>query len=89
MRREADSLSPENRSCRGPASPALAARAYGRIYAEVAAQGRKARGRRALDLLIASTALAVDVPLYKRKPENFRGLDDLLEIRSLKDGDAS
>ena len=31
---------------------AAAARAYGRVYAEVAAAGRKARGERALDLLI-------------------------------------
>jgi predicted nucleic acid-binding protein len=66
-----------------------AARAYGRIYAAVAAQGRKARGRRALDLLIAATALAADVPLYTRNPEDFRGLDVLLEIRPLTDDDVS
>jgi predicted nucleic acid-binding protein len=66
-----------------------AARAYGRIYAAVAAQGRKARGRRALDLLIAATALAADVPLYTRNPEDFRGLDGLVEIRSLEDADVS
>lgn len=34
------------------------ARAYGRIYAAVTSSGRKARGARALDLLIAATALA-------------------------------
>src|SRR3954453_3914531 len=33
-----------------------ASRAYGRVYAAVTARGRKARGRRAVDLLIASVA---------------------------------
>jgi len=56
------------------------ARAYGRIYAAVAAAGRKARGRRALDLLIAATALASDLPLYTRNPEDFGELVSLLEI---------
>jgi predicted nucleic acid-binding protein len=57
-----------------------AARAYGRVYAAVAAGGRKARGRRAVDLLIAATALAADLPLYTRNPRDFTGLDDLIEI---------
>ena len=56
------------------------ARAYGRIYAAVAAAGRKVRGRRAFDLLIAATALAADLPLYTRNPADFHGLDSLLEI---------
>ena len=56
------------------------ARAYGRIYAAVAASGRKARGRRATDLFIASTALAAGLPLYTRNPADFAGLADLLEI---------
>lgn len=60
---------------------ANAARAYGRIYAAVAARGRKARGRRAIDLLIAASALAEGLPLYTRNPDDFRGLDDLLDIR--------
>jgi len=38
------------------------ARAYGRVYAETIAAGRKARGRRAIDLLIAATALAAELP---------------------------
>ena len=59
---------------------ASAARAYGRIYAAVAAGGRKARGRRAVDLLIAATALAANLPLYTRNPRDFAGLDDLIEI---------
>jgi predicted nucleic acid-binding protein len=40
------------------------ARAYGRVYAAVAAA--KARGRRAFDLFIAATALAGELPLYTR-----------------------
>lgn len=56
------------------------ARAYGRVYAAVAAAGRKARGRRALDLLIAATALAAGLPLYTRNPNDFGELDSLLEV---------
>jgi predicted nucleic acid-binding protein len=56
------------------------ARAYGRVYAAVAAGGRKARGRRALDLLIAATALAEELPLYTRNPEDFRDLAGLMEV---------
>ena len=59
---------------------ASAARAYGRVYAEVAAAGRKARGRRAVDLLIAATALAGALPLYTRNPSDFDGLDALIEV---------
>jgi predicted nucleic acid-binding protein len=59
---------------------AAAARAYGRLYATVLAAGRKARGRRALDLLIAATALAAELPLYTRNPDDFGGLDSLIEI---------
>ena len=56
------------------------ARAYGRVYAAVAATGRKARGRRATDLFIAATALAADLPLYTRNPADFAGLSELLDI---------
>ena len=56
------------------------ARAYGRIYAAVVAAGRKARGRRTMDLLIAATAVAADLPLYTRNPDDFAGLSELLEI---------
>jgi predicted nucleic acid-binding protein len=57
-----------------------AAQAYGRIYAAVTANGRKARGRRAMDLLIAATALAVDIPLFTCNPTDFDGLGGLIEI---------
>ncbi len=56
------------------------ARAYGRVYAAVAAAGRKARGQRAVDLLIAATAVAAGLPLYTRNPDDFVGLSELLEI---------
>ena len=59
------------------------ARAYGRVYAAVAAAGRKARGRRAVDLLIAATALAAGLPLYTRNPADFADLSDLIEIVAL------
>lgn len=54
-----------------------AARAYGRIYASVVEAGRKARGRRAVDLLIAATALAAELPLYTRNPDDFDALPDI------------
>src|SRR5437879_1571759 len=56
------------------------ARAYGRAYAAVAATGRKARGPRAFDLLIAATALAAGFPLYTRNPDDFRELDSLVQV---------
>jgi len=59
-----------------------AARAYGRVYAAVTSAGRKARGQRAVDLLIAATALAADLPLYTRNPTDFAALSGLLEIVS-------
>ena len=59
------------------------ARAYGRVYAAVNAAGRKVRGRRAVDLFIAATALAASLPLYTRNPGDFAGLSDLLEIVSV------
>jgi len=56
------------------------ARAYGRVYAAALAAGRKARGRRAFDLLIAATAAAANLPLYTRNPSDFAELDDLVRV---------
>ena len=57
-----------------------AARAYGRIYAVVTAAGRKARGARVVDLLIAATACASDLPLYTRNGADFEALGDLVDV---------
>jgi predicted nucleic acid-binding protein len=62
-----------------------AARAYGRVFAAITAGGRKARGKRAIDLLIAATALSVSLPLYTRNIGDFSGLEgvvDIVEIRA-------
>ena len=56
-----------------------AARAYGRVYAAVPAHGRTAR-RRFADLLIASVALANNLPVVTRNSEVFAGLGDLVEV---------
>jgi predicted nucleic acid-binding protein len=46
------------------------------------ATGRKARGARAVDLLIAATALAADLPVYTRNSDDFRSLAglDVVEV---------
>ncbi len=66
---------------------AAAARAYGRLYAEVASVERKARGKRALDLLIAATALAAELPLYTRNPSDFDGLRTLIDVAPVRVAD--
>jgi len=57
-----------------------AARAYGRVFAAVRASGRKPRGARVADLLVAATALAEGLPLVTRNPADVRHLDDLIEV---------
>jgi predicted nucleic acid-binding protein len=57
-----------------------AARAYGRVFASVMAAGRKARGARAVDLLIAATAVAADLPLYTRNSDDFQAVDHLVDV---------
>ena len=59
---------------------ASAARSYGRAYAALLSAGREARGRRALDVLIAATAVAAELPLYTRNPSDFVGLERVLEV---------
>jgi predicted nucleic acid-binding protein len=59
---------------------AAVARAYGRVYAAINSAGRKARGPRAMDLLIAATAVAAGLPLYTRNPDDFANLGELLDI---------
>lgn len=60
-----------------------AARAYGRVFASVIASGRKARGARAVDLLIVATALAADLPVYTRNGDDFRSLAGLVDVISV------
>lgn len=57
-----------------------AARAYGRIYAASLAALQKPRGTRAVDLLIAATALSRELPLCTRNAADFKGLTELMEI---------
>lgn len=56
-----------------------AARAYGRVHAAVVAAGRQPR-RRFADLLIAATAVAEDLPLVTRNPQDFAGLEELVTV---------
>lgn len=56
------------------------ARAYGVIYAAVDRVGRKPRGGRVVDLMIAATALAHDLPLYTRNVKDLHGLEKLIEV---------
>ncbi len=62
---------------------AEAARAYGLVFSAVVHAGRKPRGARAVDLLIAATAVAASLPLYTRNPDDLQSLDDLLEVISV------
>jgi predicted nucleic acid-binding protein len=61
-----------------------AARAYGRIYAAVSGAGRKVRGRRAVDMLIAAIASSTSLPLYTCNPNDFAGLEEIVEIRGIE-----
>lgn len=56
-----------------------AARIYGRVTAAVVAAGREPR-RRVADLMIASIAIAEQLPLFTTNPKDFAGLDSLLAI---------
>jgi len=58
---------------------AEAARVYGRVTAAVIAAGRKPRCGVA-DLMIASIAIAEDLPLFTTTPGDFAGLEDLLTV---------
>jgi predicted nucleic acid-binding protein len=62
-----------------------AAQAYGRVFAAITGGGRKARGKRAIDLLIAATALSAGLPLYTRNVDDFSGLEGVVEIVEVRD----
>ena len=58
---------------------AEAARIYGRVTAAVIAAGRRPR-RRVADLMIASTAIAEDLPLFTTNPGDYVGLGSLIRV---------
>jgi predicted nucleic acid-binding protein len=55
------------------------ARMYGRVFAAARAAGKTSRARLA-DLLIASTAAAIGLPLYTRNPSDFTALKRILKV---------
>ena len=56
---------------------AACARAFGRVAASLRRSGRKTQAR-AYDALIAATALAHNMPIYTRNPDDFSGIDGLI-----------
>ena len=63
---------------------APAARALGRVAAQVRASGRKTSAR-AYDALIAATAVANGLPVYTRNPDDFAGIDALTVVAVVTD----
>lgn len=61
-----------------PVDDAVSA-SYGQVAAAVVAAGRQPRAR-VMDLLIAATAHAHAARLYTRNPDDFVGLDHLLDV---------
>ncbi len=59
-----------------------AARAFGRVAADLRHHGRKPAAR-AFDALIAATAIAHGLPLYTANPEDFVGITGL-DLRSVE-----
>ena len=63
---------------------AAPARAHGRVDAATRAHERNPRGARVVDLLVVATALANDLPLFTRNPDDFVHLGAVgLEIRTV------
>jgi predicted nucleic acid-binding protein len=56
------------------------ARAFATVAQAVKAAGRQPRAR-IMDLWIAATALALRIPLYTRNPQDFEGLQGLIQVR--------
>lgn len=59
---------------------AQCARMYSHIVAAVHSIGRKTRGPRTVDLMIAATAMAHRLPLYTRNMQDLKGCEKLIEI---------
>lgn len=64
------------------------AAAYGELAAAVVLAGRQPRAR-SLDLLIAATARAHDAKLYTRNASDLRGIEHLVEVVALPQGNAA
>jgi predicted nucleic acid-binding protein len=64
---------------------AAAARAFGRVAANLREAGRKPRAR-AYDALIAAVAIANELPLYTVNPDDFRGITDLSVVAVVHPG---
>jgi predicted nucleic acid-binding protein len=58
---------------------AESARMYGRVFSAARAAGQSTRARLA-DLLIASTAASLGLPLYTRNPSDFSALKRILKV---------
>lgn len=58
---------------------AEAARIFGRVAAVVVAAGRKPRSRIA-DMMIAATAIAEGLPLFTANPDDFTGIDTIMQV---------
>ena len=58
---------------------AAVAREYGRLAAAVTYVGRQPRAR-AMDLLIAATAVAHGAALYTRNPDDLKGVERLVDV---------
>jgi tRNA(fMet)-specific endonuclease VapC len=56
-----------------------AARAFGRVAAQLRASGRKTTAR-AYDALVAATAVANDLPVFTRNPDDFGGIELLTVV---------
>ncbi|MFE0023144.1 type II toxin-antitoxin system VapC family toxin [Amycolatopsis sp. NPDC059021] len=56
-----------------------AAARYGTLVALVLAAKRDPRPRR-MDLMIAAIASSRELPLYTRNPDDFKGLDSMIEV---------
>jgi predicted nucleic acid-binding protein len=59
---------------------AAVARAFAAVAHAVKIAGRQPRAR-TMDLWIVATALSHQVPLYTRNPDDFEGLEQLLEVK--------
>ena len=58
---------------------AAAARAFGRVAADLRRSGRRVQAR-AFDALIAATAIANDLPVFTCNPRDFAGIDALTVV---------